>query len=112
MCSIIKQFMYTNPLPFSPLPHLPTSSLLMLSIVYTTIPTSKHHPSIYAALKLNATSPVVAPPTHVLVNAPVGHVNCAALTQRSQRPLLMLIVAPAVVALRLKREVPEEPRME
>ena len=52
---------------------------------------------------------MVAPPIHVLEKLPVGHVNCAAFTQRSHLPLLTLIVAPASVALRVKRDVPDRP---
>lgn len=60
----------------------------------------------------NATFPVEAPPTQVDLNVPVGQTARAARTQPSHLPLLMLIVAPAVTALRLKRAFPEEPVVE
>jgi hypothetical protein len=45
----------------------------------------------------------------VELNVPVGQTALAARTQPSHLPLLMLIVAPDVTALRLKSAVPDEP---
>jgi hypothetical protein len=48
----------------------------------------------------------------VLLNVPVGQVSCAALTQRSQRPLLMLMVAPASTAASENLDEPDTPVVE
>jgi hypothetical protein len=50
----------------------------------------------YASTKENLTSPLgVAPPMQVDSKLPIGHVNCAALTHLSHRPLEILIVLPS-----------------
>lgn len=56
-------------------------------------------------------APSLVPPTHVLLNVPVGHVALAALTQPSHRPLLTLIVAPlaAFTAVSVNFDVPDAP---
>lgn len=70
------------------------------------------HPHLhpYASVKLNLTSPPgLAPPTHVELKLPVGHVNCAALTHLSHLPLLISIVAPACAASSVNFDVPDVP---
>lgn len=88
-------------------PHRANYHFFLLSYIH-----HRHHlptPHLYASDSVNLTSPLVAPPTQVLSNVPVGHVSLAALTQRSHRPLEMLIVAPLSVVDRSKRAVPLSP---
>ncbi|KAG9246584.1 hypothetical protein BJ878DRAFT_540147 [Calycina marina] len=51
-------------------------------------------------------SPVLAPPTQVLENVPVGHTALTALMHLYHRPLLTLRVAPLVGGLSVKSAVP------
>ena len=50
--------------------------------------------SLHAFIRVNATSPELAPPTHVALKLPVGQTALAARTHPSHRPFEMLIVAP------------------
>lgn len=90
-----------------------TPNVSRISAVPSTVSFSSFSSLVsHACDKLNLTSPVVAPPTQVLSKVPVGHVSCAALTQRSHRPLEMLMVAPASVADRSKRDPPFSPTVD
>lgn len=61
---------------------------------------------------VNTTSPDVAPPRHVPVSVPVGHLSRAARTHSSQRRLEMLMVAPGVVAVRVNLALPRRPTVD
>lgn len=58
---------------------------------------------------VNRTSPDVAPPRHVPVSVPVGHLSLAARTHSSQRFLVTLMVAPSVVAVKVNLALPRLP---
>lgn len=61
---------------------------------------------------VNRTSPDVAPPRHVPVSVPVGHLSLAARTHSSQRFLVMLMVAPSVKAVRVNLALPRLPMVD
>lgn len=58
---------------------------------------------------VNKTSPDVAPPRQTPVMVPVGHLSRAARTHSSHRFLVMLMVAPSVVAVRVNLALPRLP---
>ena len=59
--------------------------------------------------RMKLTSPDEAPPEHVPLILPVGQMARAARIHCSQRPLLMLIVAPLVVVVSVNFALPDWP---
>lgn len=60
-------------------------------------------------MRVNAISPVLAPPTQVDLKLPVGQVARAARMQPSQRPLETFSVAPELVGFKVNLAVPDTP---
>ena len=81
---------------------MPTG-LPMLQFSLSSLPIS------HGLASVKATLPVVAPPTQVPDTLPVGQTPRAARTHCSQRPLEMLMVAPASVVFRVNNAVPDFP---